>query len=74
MHDGRFTTLEEVLDFYSKGVHVSPTIDANMHNAHAHGVKLTADEKKKMIAFLNTLTDAVFITNPAFSDPYRNKQ
>lgn len=71
MHDGRFATLEEVLDFYSSGVHYSPTIDANMHNAHAGGVRLTTDEKRKMIAFLHTLTDSVLISNEAFSDPYR---
>lgn len=71
MHDGRFATLEEVLDFYSKGVRPSPTIDVNMHNAHAGGVRLTAEEKRKMIAFLHTLTDSVLISNAGFSDPYR---
>jgi cytochrome c peroxidase len=71
MHDGRFATLEDVLDFYSNGIHYSPTIDPDMANAHAHGVTLTADEKKKMLAFLHTLTDSVFIVDPAFRDPYK---
>ncbi len=71
MHDGRFATLEEVLEFYSSGVHYSPTIDANMHDPNAGGVRLTKDDKKKMMAFLHTLTDSVLISDAAFSDPFR---
>jgi cytochrome c peroxidase len=70
MHDGRFATLEEVLDFYSEGVHLSANIDSKMGLAHRGGVKLTSDEKINIIAFLNTLTDSTFITNPEFSNPF----
>lgn len=73
MHDGRFNTLEEVLDFYSEGVNKSANIDSKMEFAHQRGVILDCDEKKQIIAFLNTLTDSVFITNPAFSNPFKNK-
>lgn len=71
MHDGRFKTLEEVMDFYSEGVHVCANIDSKMEFARAGGAKLTASEKKCIIAFLNTFTDSTFISNPAFSNPYK---
>jgi cytochrome c peroxidase len=70
MHDGRFATLEEVMDFYSEGVHQSVNIDSKMGLAHQGGVRLTPDEKRKIIAFLNALTDSVFIRNPEFSNPF----
>ncbi|HQV67243.1 MAG TPA: cytochrome c peroxidase [Saprospiraceae bacterium] len=72
MHDGRFATLEEVLDFYSDGVQTSANIDAKMGLAHQGGVRLTLSEKKQIIAFLNTLTDSLFITNPKYSNPFKN--
>lgn len=68
MHDGRFETLEEVLDFYSEGVHPSANIDSKMGLAHQGGVHLSEWEKCEIIAFLHTLTDSTFIRNPAFSD------
>ncbi|WP_118974935.1 cytochrome-c peroxidase [Taibaiella koreensis] len=69
MHDGRFQTLEEVLDFYSSGIHQkSPNIDEHVVPL-GKGLFLTAEQKADLIAFLNTLTDSSFIRNPAFSDP-----
>ena len=70
MHDGRFKTLEEVLDFYSEGIKASPTIDSKMVFVHQGGSKLNAYEKQKILAFLKTLSDSVFITNKAFSNPF----
>lgn len=71
MHDGRFQTLEEVLDFYSEGVQTSVNIDSKMGFAHQGGSRLTAVEKKQIIAFLKTLTDSTFLTNPDFSNPFK---
>ena len=71
MHDGRFSNLEEVLDFYSSGVHISPTIDLKMTHAKEGGVHLTEQEKRKIIAFLNTMNDSLFISNPAFASPFQ---
>lgn len=65
MHDGRFQTLEEVLDHYSSGGHPSPNIDPNIRR-----FPLSAQDKKDLIAFLNMLTDTSFINNPAFSSPF----
>ncbi len=70
MHDGRFETLEEVLDFYSEGVNVSFNIDSKMGSAHRGGVHLTKGEKQKIIAFLITMSDSSFIKNPDFGNPF----
>lgn len=69
MHDGRFETLDEVLDFYSHGLQRSGTIDPLMKNIDEGGVQLTDEEKAQLKAFLLTLNDPDFIQNPAFSDP-----
>ncbi len=73
MHDGRFKTLKEVLDFYSEGVKPNINIDSKMEYAHQGGVHLSSDEKRKIIAFLMTLTDSAFISDPTFSNPYKRK-
>jgi cytochrome c peroxidase len=70
MHDGRFKTLEDVMDFYTSGVKVCANIDSKMEYAHQGGTRLTATEKKKLIAFLLTLSDSSFITDPEFSNPF----
>jgi cytochrome c peroxidase len=69
MHDGRFTTLEEVLDHYNSGGVVSATIDPMMEAAN-EGLFLSDIQKQQVIAFLKCLTDTSFIHNPAFSDPH----
>lgn len=71
MHDGRFKTLDEVLDFYSTGVVASPSISPLMHHVNAGGVKLSAIQKKLLISFLMTLHDDDFIRNPKFAKPER---
>lgn len=70
MHDGRFETLKEVLDFYSEGVQKNMNIDSKMTRAHQGGVHLSELEKKQIIAFLHTLTDSTFISDPQFSNPF----
>jgi cytochrome c peroxidase len=71
MHDGRFATIEEVLDFYSEGVQKSINIDSKMGLAHQGGVRLTKAEKMQIIAFLHTLTDSAFIINANHSNPFQ---
>lgn len=70
MHDGRFATLDAVLDFYSTGVHNSANVDPKMEYSFQGGVQLTTDEKAKIKAFLLTLTDSTFITNDDYSSPF----
>ncbi|MBO7083518.1 MAG: hypothetical protein J6W30_06710 [Bacteroidales bacterium] len=56
MHDGRFTTLDEVIDFYSDSVQYSEFISPLMHHVMQGGVRLTPEEKRQLKAFLLTLT------------------
>ena len=60
MHDGRFATLEEVVEHYSSGVHPSATLDPNLAKHPAEGMQLTKQEKADLTAFLKTLTDETF--------------
>ena len=69
MHDGRFKTLDEVIDFYSSGVVWSPSISPLMHHVATHGVQLLPQQKADLKAFLLTLTDSSFVTNPDYSRP-----
>lgn len=69
MHDGRFATIDEVIDHYSHGVEMSSTIDPLMEFGFQGGVQLDNDEKQLLKAFLFTLTDHEFVNNPAFKKP-----
>lgn len=64
MHDGRFKTLEAVLDHYTGGVTAMPTTDPLVT-----GINLTDTEKKDVISFLKTLTDSTFMNNSLFAEP-----
>ncbi|MFN5216236.1 MAG: cytochrome-c peroxidase [Bacteroidota bacterium] len=72
MHDGRFATLDDVINHYSDNVnYLSPTISPMMA---AHGnkqLKLTAQQKADLKAFLLTMTDNTFLTNPAYGNPFK---
>ncbi len=67
MHDGRFYTLEAVLNHYSSGVVNTQNLDPSLNNGTL-GIPLTASEKSKLIAFLLTLTDHEFLTNPKLAE------
>jgi cytochrome c peroxidase len=67
MHDGRFETLEEVINHYSEGLKASPTIDPLMKKVNQGGVNLSTQDKTDLKAFLLSLTDEEFIKNPAFN-------
>lgn len=69
MHDGRFATLDQVIEHYSSGIQMSSTIDPLIEFASQGGVQLDAQEKDLLKKFLNTLTDYSFISNPEFQDP-----
>ncbi len=66
MHDGRFGSLESVLNFYSNGVQQTQNLDEKMRQHGVLGIPLTTEEKQAIIAFLKTLTDEKFISNPLF--------
>ena len=68
MHDGRFSTLDEVINHYSEGLQPSATIDPLMKKVNQGGVQLTNQDKADLKAFLLTLTDEDFINNPDFKN------
>ena len=71
MHDGRFNTIDQVIDFYSTGIHAnSPNIDPLIEFASQGGVQLNPTERMQLKAFLLTLSDPSFINNPDFSNPF----
>ncbi len=74
MHDGRFANLNQVIDHYSHGVQPHSHLDKNLKDNNGNPVKLNFSELEKdaLIAFLRTLTDNKFITDPRFSDPFAN--
>jgi len=65
MHDGRFSTLREVIDHYDHGVQDSPNVNPILGD-----LNLTEEDKDALEAFLNTLTDNIFLSDPKFSDPF----
>ena len=69
MHDGRFASIDEVINHYSEGLQNSPTIDPLMKKVNQGGVQLSPQEKASLKAFLLSLTDEAFINNPNFSNP-----
>jgi cytochrome c peroxidase len=60
MHDGRFATLEEVVEHYGTGVKRSATLDPNLAKHPNGGVPLSVADKHALAAFLRTLTDERF--------------
>lgn len=76
MHDGRFTTLAQVVEHYNSGVLVGPATDARLLTPPGPGgpqslqLNLTNADKAALVAFLQTLTDNVVTTDAKFSDPF----
>lgn len=70
MHDGRFNTLEEVVDHYNSGIITSNTVDPAVLNTQSTGLMLTAQDKVDLVNFLKTLTDYTFLTDKRFSNPF----
>jgi len=68
MHDGRFYSLEAVLNFYSDNVEDQPNLDPLLKQNGHIGIPMTSIEKQYIIAFLKTLSDKNFITNSKFSE------
>lgn len=69
MHDGRFSTLEEVVEHYNNNIENSSTVDPAIQGTNQTGLMLDAQEKADLVNFLKTLTDYSFITNAKFADP-----
>jgi cytochrome c peroxidase len=73
MHDGRFATLEDVLNHYNTGIQRSPNLDSVLKSwdtGEAITLGLTENEKSAIVAFLHTLTDENYMHDERFSDPF----
>ena len=75
MHDGRFTNLEQVVEFYNSGVVDNPNLSPPLRNpppgpGTPRRLNLTADQKAALVSFLKTLTDTNLTTDVKFSDPF----
>jgi cytochrome c peroxidase len=73
MHDGRFRTLEQVVEHYNSGVKNHPTLAPALQDANNNPVRLnfTAAQKAALVAFLKTLTDVSINTNTKWSNPFK---
>ena len=72
MHDGRFSTLVQVIEHYNSGVQNHVNLDPILRqpNGQPRRLNLTQAEKDALAAFLNTLTDQALVTDGRFSDPF----
>jgi cytochrome c peroxidase len=66
-HDGRFSTISDVLEHYNSGIVQSATLDTSLRK----GIPISDNDRFYLISFLGTLTDSNFIKDPKFSDPQR---
>lgn len=73
MHDGRFNTLEEVVEHYNSGIQAHPTLSPALTDAKGDPIRLnfTETEKAALVAFLKTLTDPSVSTEEKWSDPFK---
>lgn len=72
MHDGRFSSLAEVVEFYDNGVRNNPGLDQRLRGpgGQPQRLNLSVDDKAALVAFLNTLTDPTFLSDARFSNPF----
>jgi len=73
MHDGRFASLEEVVEHYNSGIKLGPALDNNRlaPNGVPLRLNLSAADKAALVSFMKTLTDTTLSTDPKFSDPFK---
>ena len=73
MHDGRFKTLEDVVEHYSTGVKNHPNLSPQMRalNGQPRLLNLSAQDKAALVAFLKTLTDPALAADEKYSDPFK---
>ena len=70
MHDGRFHTLDQVIEHYNWSVKPHRNLDARLQDFADNGLALPEVEKVALAEFLRTLTDETLISDPRFSDPF----
>lgn len=82
MHDGRFATLDEVVEHYNSGVQAHPNLSPQLRQPGPNGqpplpgaaprrLNLTGEEKQALVDFLHTLTDEPMLTDEKFANPFK---
>jgi cytochrome c peroxidase len=73
MHDGRFSTLEQVIEHYNSGIQNGPALDNRLKTPGGAPLRLnlTQNEKAALVAFLLTLNDNNLTTDAKFSNPFK---
>lgn len=72
MHDGRFSTLEQVVDHYSTGIRLGPALDNRLRNGpNPRNLNLSTADRDALVAFMKTLDDPVLAADSKFSNPFR---
>ncbi|HAA12818.1 MAG TPA: cytochrome-c peroxidase [Cytophagales bacterium] len=73
MHDGRFASLAEVVNHYNSGIQPHPNLDNQLEqNGRPRRLNLDQQERRALVAFLETLTDPVLLEDEKFSDPFED--
>ena len=72
MHDGRFATLEQVVDHYDHGVKAGPSLDNRLKNpaGQPRTLNLSVTDKAALVAFMKTLTDTALLSDAKYSNPF----
>ncbi len=72
MHDGRFNTLSEVIQFYSRDIENHPNLHPQLRDNRGRAIhyRFNNEERRALVSFLNTLTDFEMITDEKYSDPF----
>jgi cytochrome c peroxidase len=72
MHDGRFSTLDQVVEHYNSGVQAHPNLDQRLRlpNGNPIRLNLSTAQKQAIVAFMNTLTDTAFLVDARYSNPF----
>jgi cytochrome c peroxidase len=73
MHDGRFATLEAVIDHYSTGIQANANLSEQLRfpDGSPRRFNFSVEDKAALVAFLRTVTDEHFIAESRFSNPFR---
>jgi cytochrome c peroxidase len=76
MHDGRFSSLDQVIEHYSAGVQLGPALDNRLRGGNGGQpvhLNLSNQDKSALVDFLKTLTDETFVSDTKFRTPFRNE-